>query len=138
MIVIDTNVLAYKLLPESDAALRDRAKRLLEGDERILVPTLWRHEFLNILSGYLRAGLLDVEKATGTWYEACAFVESIEAEVDMARALELSKALGVTGYDAQFLALAEGANTVLVTEDKRLLRAAAGRAVSMREHLAAR
>jgi predicted nucleic acid-binding protein len=55
----------------------------------------------------------------------------------MARALELALELGVSAYDAQFLALAEAANTVLITEDKRLRLAAGKRARSMAEHLAA-
>ena len=136
MIVIDTNILAYGALAQSEPGLRQQAQAVLNGKDRILVPSLWRHEFLNILSGYARRGFLSVSAAETYWYQAVATIQDVEAEVDMSRALELSVELGVTAYDAQFLALAEGAKAILVTEDRRLRIAAGPRAMSMQEYLA--
>jgi predicted nucleic acid-binding protein len=137
MIVIDTNILAYGILEQSDEGLRRQAHSVLDSARRILVPTLWRHEFLNILAGYAKTSALSLDDASRAWYQTVALAQDAEAEVDMIRALELSKQLGISAYDAQFIALAEAANTVLVTEDRRLRSAAGGRAVSMEDYLAA-
>jgi predicted nucleic acid-binding protein len=137
MIVVDTNILAYQLLAQADPTMRGVAARLL-AKERILLPVLWRHEFLNVLAGYAKARLLSLEDAEGAWYQAVSMAQHVEAEVDMMRALELSQECGISAYDAQFVALAEGANTVLITEDKRLRHAVGKRAVGMKEYLAAR
>lgn len=136
MIVIDTNVLAYQLLAQADPGMRAVASQLL-AKERILMPSLWRHEFLNVLAGYTKVRQLDLVDAEGAWYQALAMVQHVEAEVDMMRALELSREFGISAYDAQFVALAEGANTVLVTEDKKLRHAVGNRATGMKEYLAA-
>lgn len=136
MIVIDTNVLAYRFVDATDSPRRSLAERLLER-ERVLLPTLWRHEFLNVLVNCARIRQIDASQASRSWTDAIATAQDIEAPVDMARALDLALELRISAYDAQFLALAEAANTFLITEDKRLRLAAGKRARSMAEHLAA-
>lgn len=136
MIVVDTNVLAYGTLTVSDPVLRRQAEAISSGAEGILVPGLWRHEYLNTLVNYAQAEHLTLDEAMTAWYRTLALAQESEAPVNMTRALELSVELSLSGHDAQFLALVEEANTVLVTEDRRLRRAAGARAVSMEEHLA--
>lgn len=137
MIVIDTNILAYHTLEQADPELCRQATRLMSGKTKVLLPSLWRHEFLNALCNYVKAGQMTLEKAQSHWYSTLAIAQAVEAEVDMVRSLALSKELRISAYDAQFLALAEAANTVLVTEDKRLRVAAGTRTRSMAEQLAA-
>ncbi|MCP9821885.1 type II toxin-antitoxin system VapC family toxin [Cyanobium sp. L1E-Cus] len=55
MIVVDTNVLAYLLLPGPKTSL---AEALLLEQPRWTAPPLWRSEWRNVLSGYLRRELL--------------------------------------------------------------------------------
>lgn len=137
MIVVDTNVLAYRTLPGADPGLARLARQVLDLGPRLLLPSLWRHEFLNTLASTVKAGYMDLATAEQSWVGAVALAQDAEAPVDMMRALQLSQELRISGYDAQFLALAEAANTVLVTEDKRLRLAAGKRARSMAEHLKA-
>jgi predicted nucleic acid-binding protein len=137
MIVIDANILAYGVLTQAEADLRRLAQAVLNGPEKVLLPALWRHEFLSVLSLQVKTRSLTLEEAEQAWTQTLALGSHAEAPVDMPRALALSAKLGVSSYDAQYLALAEGANTVLVTEDKRLRKAAGDRAVSMKEYLAA-
>ncbi len=59
MIVVDTNVGAYLLLPGSHSALVDD---LLIQQPGWAVPHLWRIEWRNVLAGYLRRGDLDLEQ----------------------------------------------------------------------------
>ena len=51
MIVVDTNVLAYLLLPYE---LSVHADALYERDPEWAAPIFWRSEFRNLLGGYLR------------------------------------------------------------------------------------
>ena len=135
MIVIDTNILAYGILAQSDPTKRAQVEKLL-AREQVLVPVLWRHEFLNLLASYAKAGMVTLPVAEGTWRQAVATMQDAEGEVDFVRALEIAAQLNISGYDAEFLALAEGANTVLVTEDQKLRKAAPALALSLKEYLA--
>jgi predicted nucleic acid-binding protein len=137
VIVIDTNILAYGVLTQGDPDLRRQAEALLQRADRILLPALWRHEFLSVLSKYAKKELISMDDAIAAWFHTVALAQDSEAPVDMPRALQLSQELGVSAYDAQYLALAEDANTVLITEDRRLRAAVGPRAKSMEEYLAA-
>ena len=137
MIVIDTNILVYLSWRQSEARLNQEADQVIKKDSRVLVPALWRHEFLNALSQSVKHGVLDLNQASRLWAEALALYESCEAPVDLWRAFELAQLLGLSTYDAQFVALAEHANAFLITEDRRLRHAVGNRALSMKEYLAA-
>lgn len=60
MIVVDTNILAYRWLdnPRSIAA-----EKLVKLDPEWAAPLLWRSEFRNVLAGYLRAQRLNLDQA---------------------------------------------------------------------------
>ncbi len=62
MIVVDTNVIAYLLLspPYSKAA-----EELYCNDSKWAAPRLWRSEFRNVLTLYLRKQLLSVDDTDG-------------------------------------------------------------------------
>jgi predicted nucleic acid-binding protein len=136
MIVVDTNILLYFSLEPSDPSLAAKARQLLEAEPRWILPGLWRHEFLNALCNYLRSGALTSDKAWEHYAKALFLFRDQEAPVDLNRALDLSHQFNITGSDAQFVALAESADTVLVTQDKRLLRAVGDRARSIDQYLA--
>jgi predicted nucleic acid-binding protein len=135
MIVVDTNVLIYCSFQSSEPGLAVKARALAKAEARWALPGLWRHEFLNALCSYMRAGSLDSDQAWQLFAEALALYVHQESPVDMGRALELSGEYGISGYDAQFVALAEASNTVLVTEDQRLRRAVGDRAMSIDQYL---
>lgn len=120
MIVVDPNVLAYLYLPcEYTAA----AEALLERDADWAAPILWRSEFRNILTGYIRRKTISFEHANSLQSEAESLLEGAEFEVDSRMVFELVRDSDCSAYDCEFVALAIKLGTRLVTMDKKLLRA---------------
>ena len=64
------------------------------------------------------------------------FVEVAQCEVEMNAALVAAAEYTITGYDAQYVALAQSLNAPLITEDRKLRKAVPGIAFSMQEFLA--
>lgn len=60
MIVADTNLIVYLVMP---SPYTEAAERLLIRDPDWVVPFLWRSEFRNVLSLYLRKGLIRFDQA---------------------------------------------------------------------------
>ena len=51
-------------------------------------------------------------------------------------ALAVAAEYAITGYDAQYVVMAQSQNAPLITEDRKLRKAGPGIALSMREFLA--
>lgn len=120
MIVVDTNVVAYLLLPGEYTA---RAEGLFAQDAEWAAPILWRSEFRNLLSGYMRAGRLSLIDAKRLQHEAESLLAGNEFEADSALVLDLAAASGCTAYDCEFVALSQRLGVPLVTPDRALLKA---------------
>ncbi len=120
MIVVDTNVLAYLLIPGQHT---DRAERLLESDPDWAAPRLWRSELRNVFSTYLRRGLLDVADAVALYRRAAQIIGTEEYEVETTDVMQLAKISGCSGYDCEFIALARFLDVPLVTADAKLAKA---------------
>lgn len=120
MIVVDTNVLAYLYLPTEFSA---NAEALLERDPLWVAPLLWRSEFRNILTGYLRRGSLRFEQVLALQEEAQALLADHEYEVESRAVLELVRDSDCSAYDCEFVALAMQLGVPLVTMDRKLLKA---------------
>lgn len=125
-LVLDTSVAVKFYLPEE---LDDEAARLLEAAESGAVefsaPSTLQPEFFNALWQRRRRGELSLEKVREGWAD---FVSddpaAIYATEDlMPRAAEIVFESEAIVYDALFLALAEETGTVMVTADRKLLRA---------------
>ena len=120
MIVSDTNVLAYLLLPYE---FSPQADALFSRDPDWAVPILWRSEFRNLLAGYLRRKTLTFDEVLKVQAEAEALVAGNEHEVDSRRVLELVRDSAYSAYDCEFVALAAQLGTKVVTMDAKLLKA---------------
>ena len=120
MIVADTNVLAYLLLPYEVSPLADV---LFKRDPEWAVPVLWRSEFRNLLAGYLRRKALTFDEILRAQSEAEALVAGKEHEVDSRRVLELVRDSQCSAYDCEFVALAARLGTKVVTMDGKVLKA---------------
>jgi predicted nucleic acid-binding protein len=120
MIVVDSNVLAYLYLPGDHTA---GAEALLERDPEWAVPVLWRSEFRNILTGYMRRKTLTFDQACSLQIEAEGLLAGSEFEVDSGAVFELVRDSDCSAYDCEFIALAIKLGTKLVTVDKKLIRA---------------
>jgi len=120
VIVVDSNVLAYLYLCGEYTAA---AEALLERDPNWAAPLLWRSEFRNILTGYLRRGSLTFQQTHSLQREAEDLLDGAEYEVDSLSVLELARDNGCSAYDCEFVALAMQLGTKLVTMDGKVLRA---------------
>ena len=120
MVVVDTNVLAYLLLPYDYSA---QADALFKRDSEWTAPILYRSEFRNLLAGYLRRKTLTLDEVLKVQSEAEAILAGNEHEVDSRRVLELVRDSSCSAYDCEFVVLAERLGVKLVTMDKKLLAA---------------
>ena len=119
MIVVDTNTIAYLYLPSRYTA---DVTRVLEKDASWAAPLLWRSEFRNVLSVYLRQGSLALPMALEIQRAAQLLMADSEFAVDSEGVLRLSADSGCSGYDAEFVYLAQSEAIPLITSDRALLR----------------
>jgi len=128
MIVVDSNVLASLYLTGEYTAA---AEALLEQDSDWAAPILWRSEFRNILAGYMRRKAITFEQAYSLQREAESLLEGSEFEVETRAVLELVRDSDCSACDCEFIALAVRLDTIMVTMDKKLLRAFPKRAIAL-------
>ena len=119
MIVVDTNVLAYLLLPYE---FSPQADSLFKRDPEWVAPILWRSEFRNLLAGYVRRKTLTFDEVLKVQAEAEALLAGNEHEVDSRRVLELVRDSNCSAYDCEFIALAVRLGTKVVTMDGKMLK----------------
>jgi predicted nucleic acid-binding protein len=120
VIVVDTNVVAYLLIEGEKTA---QARALWKRDRDWCAPSLWRHEFLNILATLVKVEGLPRAQASALWTNAVELLAGGERALEMMEALRLAGQRGISAYDAQFVALAQRLGVFLVTEDRRLREA---------------
>ena len=130
MIVVDTNIIAYSLI---EGEFTHWTRKLTALDSHWRLPSLWRHEFLNILAQYAQSDGCTLEEARMVWEKALKNFEPCEYPVDMSGALKIACTDKITGYDAQFIALAQSLEVPCVTEDKDLQKKFPHLAISMKE-----
>jgi len=120
MIVVDTNVVAYLLLPGPQTAA---AEALLEAQPTWAAPPLWRSEWRTVLCGTLRRGSLSLEQVIALQLQAETLVISHEEPVQFEAVLQLAASSGCSAYDCEFVAAAQQLDAPLVTADRDLLKA---------------
>lgn len=130
MIVADRNLIAYLMLRGEQTK---SARAVLRADPVWAAPLLWRSEFRNVLSLYVRKGHLSLTDALEYIREAEVLLQGREYQVPSAPILVLSKESGCTAYDCEFVHIAKELGVPLVTSDKRVLRAFPRLAVSIAE-----
>ena len=119
MIVVDTNILVYLWLPSPRNL---DAYALVRIDPEWMAPLLWRSEFRNVATGYLRAGELSLHEIEAATFNAAECLAG-ERSVSDASVFRLASQSKCSAYDCEFVALAQLLGTKLVTEDRALLRA---------------
>lgn len=132
MIVVDTNLAVYLLLPGNDDQCADE---VFTRDSRWVVPELLFSEFRNVLAGHMRRGHMNLKDAVAYATEAETVFERAPFSPASTRILELSLNSGCTAYDCEFVALAEMLNAPLVTADHQVLQAFPALAFSMITYL---
>lgn len=120
MIVVDTNVVAYLLLPGPQTAA---AEALLEAHPTWAAPPLWRSEWRNVLCGYWRRGSLTLEQVIALQEQAETLVIGHEELVQSEAVLQLAASSGCSAYDCEFVVADQQLDAPLVTADRALLKA---------------
>ena len=133
MIVIDANILVYSLIECDSTPL---AQELREKDADWRTTGLCLHEMLNVLVTYQRRSALTLAQCEELLRRATLFLQVAECETDMSAALAAAAHHRITGYDAQYVALAQSLNAPLITEDQKLRKAVPGIALSIQDFLA--
>ncbi len=119
MIVVDCNVLAYLVLPGDRTSV---AKQAFELDHFWTAPSVWRSEFLSVLSTYVRTGAFDIAAAEEFMKVAEEIVGVLPPSV-VTEVLIRSKQSGCSSYDCEYVAAAEVQRVPLLTEDRKVLKA---------------
>ena len=130
MIVADTNAISYLLIEGTHTASAEAAFR---KDPEWAAPLLWRSEFRNVLSLYLRSKHLSVTQACALMQAAETLMQGREYQVSSDPVLGLAANSGCSAYDCEFVALAQDLSLRLLTSDKGILKAFPETAVALRE-----
>ncbi|MDR9414810.1 MAG: type II toxin-antitoxin system VapC family toxin [Gracilimonas sp.] len=130
MIVVDTNVIASMWVPND---MDEWVHKVLKKDSDWGAPLLWRSEFRNVLSIYLRKDILELPLALQAMEEAEQLMESYEFEVNSTQVMSFVANSSCSAYDCEFAALADDLNVKLVTFDKRVIKEFSELAVSPQE-----
>ena len=120
MIVVDTNVVAYLLLPGPRTELAEALRR---HDRQWAVPPLWRSEFRNVLTQHVRRDLLDLTAALALMHKAEGLLAAHEQPVASQQVLHLVTISNCSAYDCEFVAAAQQLEVPLITEDRAILKA---------------
>lgn len=119
MIVVDSNIIAYWLLPGERMA---EAESVWQKDSNWIVPPLWKSEFRNILAQYLRYKKLSLVESQALLKEAEAILGHKAYEVDSDWVLRLVNRSSCSAYDCEYVSLAQRFGVLLVTADNEVIR----------------
>jgi len=128
VIVVDTNIIHYCWVRGQNTELAQAVRR---RDPDWHVPVLWRSELRNVLTAYLRRGLLSrlqIGRILSAADEALTGGEHIIPDNLVLYIVESST---LTAYDCEFVALASMLGVPLVTADRAVLKAFPDRALTM-------
>ena len=118
MIVADVNLVAYLLI---NGPFTSAARAALLRDPHWIAPSLWRHEFLNILATSVRQSYLEKDKAIVVWSNAAIFVQDTPIEPPPMEIFRLSVQSRVATYDCTYVVLARRLDLPLITADRKLV-----------------
>ena len=130
MIVVDTNIIAYLYL---HSAHSDLAEKALVKDPEWSAPLLWRSELRSVLAKYLRNRVISLGDAQQIMAEAENRMREGEYDVRSHQVLMLAASSACSGYDCEFVALAQALNAPLVTVDRQTIRQFPALAVSLED-----
>jgi len=119
MIVVDTNVIAGMWVPNDT---EEQIYKVLRKDSDWIAPLLWRSEFRNVLSVYLRKKVFDFSTVLLALEEAENLMKAGEFEVNSTQVMSLVFSSSCSAYDCEFVALANDLAIPLVTFDEKIVR----------------
>ena len=130
MIVVDTNILAYAVLPGA----RTRAvEALATRESHWVAPSLWRRELRNVLATTMRVRGLGLADALAAFDAASELVEDASVDPSVEDCLRMAARGRVSAWDAEFVCVADALGVPLVTADRRLRKAFPGPVVFLED-----
>ena len=108
MIVVDTNVIGYLFLSSEQSFLAECA---LQKDNEWVAPILWRSEFRNVLTLYMRKNIIKLEQAQLIMDSALKLLRGREYEVPSYEILRLASTSKCSAYDCEFIVAANDRTT---------------------------
>ena len=132
MIVADSNLIAYLLIPGDKSALADD---VLLKDADWAVPLICRSEVRNILALYMRHEGMSLAQARKTMEKAEVLWSRREFAVPSDAVLEMTFHHNITAYDGEFVVLAKQLGVPFVTFDKPVRKAFPNLAMAAEEFL---
>jgi predicted nucleic acid-binding protein len=134
VIVVDTNVIHYCWVHGQHTEIAQAVRR---RDPDWHAPLLWHSELRNVLTAYLRRGLLSRSQIVMILRTADHALTGCEHTVADGLVLDVVANSSLTACDAEFVALAVALEVPLVTADKAVLKAFPQLAATMEAFLAA-
>jgi len=134
VIVVDTNVIHYCWVRGQNTEI---AQAVRQKDPEWHAPILWHSELRNVLTAYLRRGLLTRAQIIGILGIADQALAEREHILSDDLVLDVVASSALTAYDAELVALATALSVPLVTADKGVLKAFPDRALTMETFLSA-
>lgn len=120
MIVADTNLVAYFLIPGERSAEADSVFR---KDSEWVAPLLWRSEFRSVLAFHIRRSALSLDQALEIMTDAETLMRGREYSLPSEPVMRLVAASPCSAYACEFVALARELGVSLVTSDAKVLGA---------------
>ena len=133
MIVVDTNVIAYLLIP---GPFSDFARQAATKDSQWCAPLLWRSELCNIFTIYLRRSAMSLDEARLKFRAAERLLWGREHTVRWSVVLDCVMRSTRSAYDCEFVALAMDLGLKLVTADSPIVRDFPDTAIHLRDFIA--
>jgi len=123
VIIVDPSLIAC-------LAIRNESAELA-GEVFAAEPVLWRSEFRQALVKYVQRDGMKLDEAMRVLQLAEEIMGGREYQVSSERVLELAARSKCTGYDCEYVALAQELGVPLVTADRQILKAFPKTAVSL-------
>jgi predicted nucleic acid-binding protein len=132
MIVADTCLVIHLF---NLTSLTEIAQKILDKDSNWILPTLWQEEYANVISKRARAEQTPVEEVVDLFAYTVNELKDAEHPIDNEKALRISLDYKISVYDAHFISLAIDFKTLLVTEDKEVIKKCPKFAIGMHDFL---
>src|SRR3990167_188581 len=118
MIIVDTNILTYLYIQGEHTS---SVESLIQIDCTWAAPLLWRSEFRNVLSLYLRKKIISLQQAIDIIDQAEHLMIENEYQSSSEVVLNLVNKSTCSAYDCEFVGLAKQFDVPLITQDKKIL-----------------
>lgn len=120
MIVADANLLLYLVLRGTQTEV---ARAVMAKDAAWAAPPLWSSEVRSALASWVRRSEVGFDDALAMYSGAADAIAGREFDPDVGDVLALAASSRCSGYDCEYVAVAQMLGVPLVTSDREVLKA---------------